>query len=306
MFTSWHSYPSTFAIGHRGLAELLLDPVIVEEKIDGSQFSFGLFLSEDGTFTDFKCRSKGAQLNVIAPEKMFTEAVAVAQSLPLHVGWTYRAEYLKKPKHNSLAYDRIPEKHLIVFDINSGHEEYLSYADKAAECARLGLECVPLVFEGVIETPEQFRAMLDCTSVLGGQKIEGVVVKNYRRFGPDKKVLIGKFVSEAFKEVHAAEWKKENPTTMDVVSALIDSVRTPARWNKAIQHLKERGTLEGSPRDIGNLIKEVQADVEKECVPEIQQRLWEYARHHILRGCARGLPEWYKDELMKQQFENAP
>lgn len=44
---SWHSYPSIFAIGHRALAELLLDPVIVEEKVDGSQFSFGLFDHED-------------------------------------------------------------------------------------------------------------------------------------------------------------------------------------------------------------------------------------------------------------------
>lgn len=25
--TSWHSYPSTFQLGHKGLADLLLDPV---------------------------------------------------------------------------------------------------------------------------------------------------------------------------------------------------------------------------------------------------------------------------------------
>ena len=43
METSWHSYPSIFALGHRALAELFLDPVVVEEKVDGSQFSFGLF-----------------------------------------------------------------------------------------------------------------------------------------------------------------------------------------------------------------------------------------------------------------------
>ena len=40
MIDSWHSYPSTFALGHKALAELLLDPVLVEEKIDGSQFSW--------------------------------------------------------------------------------------------------------------------------------------------------------------------------------------------------------------------------------------------------------------------------
>lgn len=41
MSDSWHSYPSTFAIGHRALAELFLDSVVVEEKIDGSQCEAG-------------------------------------------------------------------------------------------------------------------------------------------------------------------------------------------------------------------------------------------------------------------------
>lgn len=299
---SWHSYPSTFAIGHRALAELFLDPVIVEEKVDGSQFSFGLFDHQDGERT-IHCRSKGAQLNILAPEKMFVQAVEVAKSLPLRVGWTYRAEYLKKPKHNALAYDRIPKNHLIVFDVNTGHEQYLSYVEKAEECARLGLEVVPLLFEGVIESVEQFRSMLDRVSVLGGQKIEGVVVKNYRRFGPDKKVLIGKFVSEAFKEVHAAEWKAANPTRNDIVERLIETLRTPARWNKAAQHLRERGELDDSPRDIAKLIKETQEDIEKDSMDLIAEKLAEWALPQIRRGVIRGLPEWYKEELLKLQFE---
>lgn len=301
MSTSWHSYPSIFAIGHRALAELLLDPVIVEEKIDGSQFSFALLDHDDGERV-LHCRSKGAQLNVVAPEKMFTEAVEVAKSLPLTPGWTYRAEYLKKPKHNTLAYDRVPTKHLMVFDINTGHEEYMPYALKVAECARLGLETVPLVFEGVIENVEHFRSMLDRDSALGGQKIEGVVVKNYQRFGPDKKVLMGKFVSEAFKEVHAGEWKSANPTRSDVVELLVATLRTPARWHKAVQHLRERGELQNSPRDIGLLIKETQIDIEKECLDLITMKLTEWALPKILRGAIAGLPEWYKNELLKKQF----
>lgn len=233
---------------------------------------------------------------------MFIKAVEVIKQLDLTVGWTYRAEYLAKPKHNTLAYERTPKNYLMLFDINTGHEEYMSYASKKAEADRIGLEVVPLMYEGKIESAEKFRELLDTVSALGGQKIEGVVVKNYARFGPDKKALMGKFVSEAFKEIHQGEWKKDNPTTRDVVEAIVDSVRTPARWNKAIQHLKEAGKLEGSPRDIGNLIKEVQADIEKECIPEIQQKLYDYARQHVMRGCVRGLPEWYKEELMKGQF----
>jgi len=305
VYDSWHSYPSLFAIGHRALGELLLDPVLVEEKVDGSQFSFGVFGGDQGEGYNVRCRSKSVQLNLVAPEKMFSKAVEVVLKLApfLRVGWTYRAEYLQSPKHNSLAYDRTPTKHLIVFDINPVQEGYLSYDEKAAECARLGLECVPRLYEGMVESAQQFRDLLSATSVLGGQKIEGVVVKNYRRFGPDKKVLMGKFVSEAFKEVHAAEWKKSNPGKSDILDMLVESLRTPARWNKAVQHLKERGQYDGSPRDIGNLIKEVQEDIRKECTDMVAEKLVQWAMPDILRGTVRGLPEWYKEKLIEKQFE---
>lgn len=305
MSDSWHSYPSTFAIGHRALKELLLDPVVVEEKVDGSQFSFGIFKDETSGEWALKCRSKGVQLDVTHPDKMFTKAVETAANLDLTPGWTYRAEYLMKPKHNVLAYDRAPVKHLIVFDINTGHEEYLGYEEKAAECKRLGLEVVPLLFHGIVSDASQFRAFLEADSVLGGQKIEGVVVKNYNRFGLDKKVLIGKHVSEAFKEIHAGEWRKANPTRMDVVDELIATLRTPARWNKAVQHLREAGKIEDSPKDIGLLIRETQSDIEKECSADIAERLVAWALPQIRRGVVAGLPEWYKSQLINKQFEGA-
>lgn len=298
METSWHSYPSIFALGHRALQELLDDPVTVEEKVDGSQFSFGVFGGE------LKCRSKGATLNLIAPEGMFIRAVETVRELEpkLRDGWTYRAEYLQKPKHNALVYDRIPAKHLIVFDINTGYEEYLPYAAKAEAAAELGLETVPLIHEGPITELAAFRDMLDRVSVLGGQKIEGVVVKNYARFGLDKKVLMGKFVSEAFKEVHNKAWKESNPTHGDIVQILISNYGTPARWDKAIQHLREAGELEDSPRDIGRLIPEIQADVERECRDEIADALYKWAWPQIRRGLTSRFPERYKEQLLAKQF----
>jgi hypothetical protein len=145
--------------------------------------------------------------------------------------------------------------------------------------------------------------LLDRTSILGGQKIEGIVIKNYNRFGMDKKVLMGKFVSEKYKEVHAGAWRESNPTKTDIIQSLIVAYRTPTRWNKAIQHLRESGGLDGSPKDIGGLIKEVQNDVKAECKEEIMSALFGYAWPQIQRGIVSGLPQWYKDELMKNQFE---
>lgn len=49
-----HSYPTIYNLGHRAIVDLLKGPVIVEEKIDGSQISFRK--DEQG---DLEVRSKG-------------------------------------------------------------------------------------------------------------------------------------------------------------------------------------------------------------------------------------------------------
>lgn len=298
-----NSYPSIFHLGHKSIVDLLKWPVIVEEKVDGSQFSFHL-RDDNG---ELECRSKGVQLYNDAAPDMFKNAVATALKLKdkLQPGWIYRCEYLNAPKHNSLAYSRVPKDHLIVFDINDGLESYLSPAAKLAEADRLGLECVPVLFRGMIEGEAHFRSFLNTTSVLGGQKIEGVVFKpeNYGVYGADKKCLLGKFVGEEFKEVHSLEWEKSNPSSSDVLSLLGMAYGTPARWNKAVIHLAESGKLETSLRDIGPLLKAVPDDIAKECEDEIKQKLWEFAWPHIRRMVTRGLPEWYKEKLMAQSFE---
>lgn len=303
---SWHSYPSIYALGHRAIRDLLLDPVLVEEKVDGSQFSFGVFPNGDFSCYEnqLRCKSKGAELNLFAPEKMFRSAVeTVTDLIPfLTPGWTYRAEYLAKPKHNTLAYDRIPNKHLMLFDVSTGHESYLSYDAKRAEAHRLGLELVPCLFSGMITDPGEFRELLDTQSILGGQKIEGLVVKNYSRFGLDKHILMGKFVSEAFKEAHGVAWKEGNPAQGDVIQILSAAYRSPARWAKAVQHLKEAGELLHQPSDIGLLMTEVPLDIEKECADEIKEKLYAWAWPKIRRAVGAGLPEWYKERLLEEQF----
>lgn len=298
---SWHTYPSIYAMGHRLVNNLLTVPVIAEEKVDGSQFSFGV--DEAGVL---HCRSKGQILNVDAPEKMFENAVKTAQTLAptAHRGWTYRCEYLRVPKHNTLSYGRTPDKHLILFDVNTGNESYLPYPQKLEEAYRIGLEVVPLLAEGTL-TLGGFQELLQANSILGGTTIEGVVVKpaNYDLWGPDKKVLMAKYVSEMFKEKHQVEWKKTSPKNGDILNQLCATYKAEGRWAKAVQHLGEDGSLDGSPKDIGALIKEVQADVHRECADEIKEALFKWAWPHIQRSCVAGVPEWYKQRLLEAQFE---
>jgi len=295
------SYPEIYQIGHRQIKDIFATPVIIEEKVDGSQFS----MSRTGGV--LSCRSKGKDIIIDAPEKMFNAAIETAKSLDLHDGWTYRCEYLGKPKHNTLAYSRVPAKHLIVFDVMTGPETYLTPDEKKEEAERLGLECVPCFFDGFRIEPSAWvgrtiskgwaEELLSKDSILGGCKVEGFVVKNYNVFTPDKKIAIAKYVSEAFKEKHSHKWKKSNPTQNDVVQHLIGELKTEARWNKAVQHLRDAGQLDVSLKDIGSLIKEVQSDVRKEEAESIKECLFKHFWPQIQRGIVAGLPEWYKGTL---------
>lgn len=294
-----HSYPSIYALGHRAISGMLDGDVVVEEKIDGSQFSFANLGGE------LCCRSKGKQLVVDAPEKMFALGVETVRDLfPLLTpGWVYRGEYLQKPKHNCLAYDRVPTHNIILYDVSPGLEEYLSPEEKQAEAVRLGLEFVPCFFTGRVDSMERLDELLETESCLGGGKVEGVVLKRYDLFTTDKKVMMGKYVSEGFKERNMKNWKKENKTPKDVVALLTANFGTEARWEKAVQHLRDGGDLEGSPRDIGKLIQEIPNDVLKEEEEYIKDVLFAHAWPHIKRGLVSGLPEWYKRQLAESAME---
>lgn len=295
------SYPKIYNLGHAAIHSLLLDEVLVEEKIDGSQFSFGLLGGE------LQFRSRGATIQAEDPKGMFKAGVDVVMKVKdrLAPGLIYRGEYLSKPKHNVLAYSRTPDNFVMIFDIqdtNLGQGCYMSPTEKRIEATRLGFETVPTMRMGKIKSFEEFKALMDQRSVLGGCNIEGVVIKNYSRFGVDGKALMGKYVSEAFKEVHQGEWRKMNPTGKDIITAISDNINKEARWEKAVQHLREIGELANEPKDIGALFKAVIADTREEDGDAIMEALFKWAWKGIGRNLTNGLAEWYKERLAKAQF----
>lgn len=296
-----YSYPTVYNLGHKAILDIFRGPVLLEEKIDGSQFSFTK--DEDGLV---HFRSKGKQIEPTAPEKMFELGVEYITSIAdkLHPGWIYRGEYLASPHHNTLSYARIPRNHIIGFDIQIGLENYLLYEPKKIEFERIGLETVPMLGVKLVQSAEEFLQYLDLESILGGCKIEGVVIKNYNLFTVDKKIAIGKYVSEAFKETNKTSWGKGNPVQGDILAQLITTYRTEARWAKAVQHLRDLGQLDDSPKDIGNIMKEVKADTLKESEDEIKDVLFKYFWSKLERAIIAGLPEWYKEQLLAKAFDN--
>lgn len=292
------SYPKLFALGHPSIADLFSGTVVVEEKVDGSQFSFGVF---NGTL---QCRSRRCVMDGLTAPDLFKGAYATAKRLEaaglLVEGRAYRGEALQTPSHNSLKYERTPKGHFILFDCDNGAEAYSTREAKEAEAARLGLEVVPVLFEGEISDRAGLANLLKGSSILGGP-IEGIVIKNYSRFGYDKKPLFGKWVTEDFKEIHQGEWKAKNPGSSDIVETLVERYRSEARWLKAVYRLRDEGRLTNSPKDIGLLVQEVQKDLVEECEPLIKQDLYNWAIGKILRGSIGRFPIWYKERLADQQ-----
>ena len=289
------SYSSPFAVGHKALENFWDGTVWIEEKVDGSQFSF----RREGDALLARAHKQDLTMFRGEPEHagMFRLALEMClRMLPeMSEGWTYRGEFLAKPKQNTLAYERVPASNIILFDVDRGMEDSLPPADAREEAERLGLEFVP-IFGSLAERPslDDLTVWLDRDAFLGGQKIEGIVLKNYAQFGPDKKVLMAKLVRRDFVEENKENWKAQKASP---VQAIIERYAVEARWQKAIQHLQEDGLLLGAPQDIGKLIHEIPEDVRKDAEAEIKDALWSAFWPDIKRGLTRGMPEWYKRKL---------
>lgn len=307
-------YGKIYNLGHRDIQGLLdAGPVVVQEKYDGSQFSFQW--DDQGRLL---CRSKGKVqfqpgMALEEVDGLFRKAVEhLLEQKPHDSEYVFRAECINKPKHNSLTYDRVPDGFLVLFDVEVLNEfdEVALFMDAAGidlVAKILGIDAAQriTVIQGNTINMDLLAEWLQTVeSTLGGTKVEGVVIKNYRvnslRSG---RPLMGKHVSEAFKETHKRKWKGSHPSQGDIVAGLLLTLNTEARWLKALQHLADDGTLEGEPRDIGPLMREVKRDTMEEELPYIMEKLLDWARPKIKRGLGAGLPEWYKNRLAEEAFD---
>lgn len=283
-------YAQSFHLGHRYLERLLDGPVVVQEKYDGSQFSFGVV---DGCLS---FRSKGTQVFPEQPDKLFEKVVNTVGAVDLQriPGAIYRGESLRARKHNALEYDRMPKGGFVLYDVEMAGQYYLDPQLTRQEALRLSVEPCQLLWEGYGKDLDEamLGVFLNMSSSLGGP-LEGIVIKNYTQFGVDKKFLLGKLVRPEFKEAHKAAWN----VGADPIDKIIGRYTTPMRWEKAIQHVRERGELTESVQDIGTLLVEIKEDVLKEHADDIKDALFAHYRGRITRGLTSGFPAWYKQRL---------
>lgn len=291
--------PKIYRLGESHTAGVLSGPgVVIEEKYDGSQFSFGIVEGK------LQCRSKENILDLNAPG-MFALAVKTAKQLfedgKLVEGWIYLCEFLAKPKHNVLTYSRVPAGNLVLYDVRcigaeGSHTFFMDPKTKQSYARELGLEPVRDF------SPEAFDFVqndLKIESSLGGTDIEGVVVKNYFKPHAEHNTwpLTAKLVAERFKE--RMKTKPRNPKSGlgEIVEKLVACLRTEARWLKAVQHLRESEKLNNTRADIGPLCKEIINDLDAEEREWIKEKLFEHFIKDISRGVLSGFADWYQEFL---------
>ena len=276
------SFGKVHPIWHRDNADLLDGFCYVQEKVDGSQFSFCM---TDGTVR-FASRSREIPTD---DEGMFKAGCDAIREIAgeLEDGWTYHGEYLQKPKHNILCYDRVPERHVVLWNMRRPNGELVPLAMLGSFALAHGLESVPILLHGSGLTADRLGGLMDRTSFLGGSTIEGVVVKRDQ--------LCGKLVSDRFKEFKKVRGRVKRAGE-EAVAAVVASVATEARFHKIVQHMKEEGSWSGDYSDIPWLCRELQRDVFEECEEQMKDIVWKSVERRVRKMLPGKLVPWYKKE----------
>lgn len=285
-------YSKIHEMYHREVYRMKGHQVVIQEKIDGSQISFGRKGEK------LLVRSKNQMIDIENPDGMFAPAVEMIKSKILPDGYVFRGEYLKTSKHNVLDYDRIPKDHIISYDVErkDGSNNYLDPVIVREIAAALGFETVPTLWAGLFDDIDQelIDELMKNQSILGGQLIEGLVIKCYNLFDSRDKTLMCKFVRPEVREMITG---RRGKSRRDVIEEIGDRLSTPARFEKAVQHLRDSNMLVDEPKDIGVLMRELNRDFE-EHVDEIKNLLYDNFRKDIIRVANRGFAEWYKAKLL--------
>ena len=292
------NYSKIWHLDHEEV-KLMKGEIVAQEKVDGSQFSFSLNNKE------LFARSRRVSINLLDPPQLFEKAIAYLLKIKekLVEGYIYRGEVLNDIKHNALVYGRVPNNNIVIFDIEPNLGNFFMYEEMKEEAENIDLEVVPqlMIYQNINQAKSDVERLLQIESFLGGVLVEGTVLKPRRPedavIGRFQKTIMAKFVSEVFKEVNKKNWNEEHPKTNDINTLIVETVSNPARWEKAIQRLKETDQFTGTLKDIGLLIPEVKKDVEEECEEIIKDMLYKFHMREIRRKLTHGLPEWYKRRL---------
>ena len=241
-------YDSIPRYGKQGTRDILGTEVVVMEKLDGANASFGIIGGE------LKMFSRNQELNEHNTLRGFYDWVKLnVDTSKLIINTIYFGEWLVP---HSVQYKKEAQHKFYLFDIyHSDVNEYLSSKIVQSQAKFIGLETPRVLFEGELQDVselQQYVGLSELTEIPNTG--EGIVVKDYEG------QQFVKIVSDKFKETKSIKQPSLDRTD---IGTLIDSVLTPQRVEKLIHKKIDLGLLpaELDITDTGNVLKSLSSDV---------------------------------------------
>lgn len=222
------------------------DHIIVEEKIDGANFSFR-YDAEKDQICSFSRRVELHPKNTLFgawewSQKLDKKKIAevLGNNLIMFAEWLapHTVKYPDKKYFNAYCFDIM----------NAETEQYLPQEQVNKVVQDLGLSYVPVFYDGPFTSWEALASLVGRTE-LGGEYGEGIVIKNMTRLNdPDENFqFYVKIVGEAFKEKKAiGGWGMkmlDRKHEKSVEQELTESVVTTARVRKLILKMVDEQEL---------------------------------------------------------------
>ncbi len=262
--------------------------VIVQEKVDGSQFSVQ---NIDGVL-HFSNKGK------IIPGKSqiyINTFVSLANKLSyFKEGYIYHGEAMRSLRPNTIVYDRVPRYYWILYEVIRISDNYMLTPEEVKEMiVGTNIEFLePLYDNKYDEIPKNtYKDIVDdimlnistnkLQSLLGGVP-EGVVFKAINRVDDGTyRHRKNKFVRKEFAELnHTRKSKIADVSDDEFIESIGLIYNVEPRFQKAKQHLEENNKWKSNNNaNVGSMVGELDIDLLKEAEEDIKNmlfcRFWE-------------------------------
>lgn len=246
------------------------DNIIVQEKIDGANFSIR-YDKETDTIKAFS-RKKVLELgNNLRGAWEWSQKLdkdllhkALGETMVLFGEWlvSHTIVYPNDKYQNAYFYD--------VWDIET--ENYLTQ-DKVKDIVeQLGLNYVPVFYRGEFQSWEHLKQFVGRTD-LGGENGEGIVVKNMSRVNDSNTRLpfYTKIVADAFAEKKSVKKFDESKLERRAqLQSVVESVVTDGRVRKLVHKMVDEGIIpeDWDERNMAAIAKNIGKEVYYDCLKE--------------------------------------
>lgn len=247
--------------------------IVCQEKIDGANASIAL--GESGTLRAFSRRKELNFQNTLEGFYDFVQTLDTEKfSAILGDRFIIFGEWLCA---HTVKYPADKMKRFYVFDVLDTYtDQYVPWSDTKSFADYLGLETVPLFYDGEFMTWEGLLGFVGKTDMGAVPSGEGIVVKSQDRL--DNKFsgtpAYVKIVAKEFSEVHQSKLQKEiDPAKIAAKQAMQElaaTIVTERRVAKALEKLIEDGVVPHGwdEKNLGAIAKILPRAIYEDCVKE--------------------------------------